>query len=297
MKKVCFILLVLIFGSSCSINEEAEGDHIQSIEEFDEKKDIIVKAQAAEEEIQNIKSRTGFTQHFIGDSIDEETSMQFSNSLMVDPFSSLVHVWITTLDQTVEFAMYSNEEATFMTDFTEYPNTENEAWQRLPETDAKNDDWGKLTDTDHEEIISDYKSNTYSINYDILLEHIDELIVNDADDAINEIENFELNEIEYYELNLNGDSDIYHELIPEYNLVNMAEEPVDVDEFSLSVKLEKDTGYLIEFDTEMNGTLDLEGEVISLYETMTYKVEGINIAEDEDFSIPARLEQDIENNE
>lgn len=289
MKKICFILLFLVIASSCSTKEETEDYNMTSIEKPDEKKDIIEKAQAAEEEIQNIKSRRGLTQHFTGDSFNEETSMRVSNSLMFDPLSSNIHVWITTLGQNVEFAMYSNEDATYMTDFTEYPNTENEAWQRLPDTDTENDDWERLADTDHEEIISDYKNNTSFINYDILLEHIDELTVNDVDDNINDIE--------YYELILNGDSNIYHELLTQYNLVDMAEEQASVDEFSFSVKLEKDTGHLIDFDTKMHGKVDFEGEVISLSETMTYNVEGINIFEDEDFLVPIRLERDIENNE
>lgn len=155
---------------------------------------------------------------------------------------------------------------------------ENEAWQRLP-------------DTDHEEIIADYKSTTSFINYDLLLEHIDELIVNDVDDDIDDRE--------YYELILNGDTTIYHELLTQDNLVDIAEERASVDEFSLSVKLEKDTGHLIDFDTKMYGTVDFDGEVISLFETMTSSIEGINIFEDEDeyFLVPIGVERYIENNE
>ncbi|WP_026583812.1 hypothetical protein [Bacillus sp. J33] len=144
---------------------------------------------------------------------------------------------------------------------------------------------------DHEEITADYKSTTSFINYDILLEHIDELIVNEVDGDIYDKG--------YYELILNGDSNIYHELLTQDNLVNTAEERASVEEFSFSVKLEKDTGQLIDFDTKMTGTVDFEGEVISLFETMTLYVEGINIFEDEDedFLVPIGVERYIENNE
>ncbi|WP_096186468.1 DUF6612 family protein [Evansella halocellulosilytica] len=275
MKKICFILLFLVIASSCSTKEETEGYNMTSIEDPDEKNDIIEIAQAAVKDIQSMKSIMIVTQQFTGDSINEETTMQIDNNLMFDPLSSSVHVSMTTLGQNVAYAMYSNEDATY---FTENPNTENEAWQRLP-------------DTDHEEIIADYKSTTSFINYDLLLEHIDELIVNDVDDDIDDRE--------YYELILNGDTNIYHELLTQDNLVDIAEERASVDEFSLSVKLEKDTGHLIDFDTKMYGTVDFDGEVISLFETMTSSIEGINIFEDEDeyFLVPIGVERYIENNE
>lgn len=275
MKKICFILLFLVIASSCSTKEETEGYNMTSIEEPAEKNDIKEKAQAAEGEIQSMKTITILTQHFTGDSINEKTTMQVYNNLMFDPLSSSVHVLMTTLGQSEKFAMYSNEDATY---FTENPNTENEAWQRLP-------------DTDHEEITADYKSTTSFINYDILLEHIDELIVNEVDD------DDDIYDKGYYELILNGDSNIYHELLTQDNLVDTAKERASVDEFSFSVKLEKDTDQLIDFDTKMTGTVDFEGEVISLFETMTLYVEGINIFEDEDFLVPIGVERYIENNE
>ncbi|MUK90707.1 hypothetical protein GMD78_20335 [Ornithinibacillus sp. L9] len=268
MKKICFILLFLVIASSCSTKEETEGYRMTSIEEPNEKNAIIEKAQTAAREIQSMKTITILTQHFTGDSINEETTMQINNNLMFDPLSSSVHVLMTTLGQNEEFAMYSNEDATY---FTDNPNTESETWQRLP-------------DTDHEEIIADYKSTTSFINYDILVEHIDELIVNDVD-------------IEYYELILNGDSNIYHELLTQDNLVETAEEQASVDEFTFSAKLEKDTGHLIDFETKMYGTVEFEGEVISLFETMTLYVEGINIFEDENSLVPIGVERYIENNE
>ncbi|MED1564164.1 hypothetical protein P4U44_20045 [Alkalihalobacillus alcalophilus] len=270
MKKICFILLFLVIVSSCTTKEETEDYNMTSIEDLDEKNDIIEKAQAAVEEIQSMKTITILTQQFTGESINEETTIQVDNNLLFDPLSSSVHVLMTTLGQNVEFSMYSNEDATY---FTENPNTENEVWQRLPETE-------------HEEIIADYKRTTSFINYDLLLEHIDELVVNDVDD-----------DIEYYELILNGDSNIYHQLLTQDHLVDMAEEQASVDTFSFSIKLEKDTGHLINFDTTMYGTVDFEGEVISLFETMTLYVEGINIFEDEYSLVPVGVEQYIENNE
>ncbi|GAB3796072.1 DUF6612 family protein [Virgibacillus kimchii] len=272
MRKICFIFLLFITASSCVAKEETEGYNKMSIEEPDEKMDIIEKALAAEEEIQSMKSITILSQHISGDAIDEETTMQVDNNIMFDPLSSIIHVLTTTLGQEVEFAMYSNEDATY---FTDNPNTENEAWQTLP-------------DTDHEEIITDYKSPPSFINYDILRENIDELSMKVVDD----------DDIAYYELAFNGDSNIYHQLLSQNNIIDAAEEQASVDDFTLTVKLEKDTGHLIEFVTEMYGTMDFEGDDINLFETMTYYVEGINIFEDEDefILVPNGLQEYIDGN-
>lgn len=153
------------------------------------------------------------------------------------------------------------------------PNTENEAWQTLP-------------DTDHEEIIADYKNNPSCINYDLLREHIDKLTINVVDD----------DDIAYYELVFNGDSNIYHQLISQSNIDASAEEQASVNDFTITVKLEKDTGHLIDFYTEMYGTMDFEGKDINLFETMTYYVEGINIFENEDeyFLVPNGVKAYIE---
>jgi hypothetical protein len=272
MKKVCFILLFLVIAASCSEKEETEDHNTVSIEDPDEKQAIIEKAQAAEKEIQSMWTITNSHQHYTGDSINQEITMQIHNKLMLDPLSSSTHSSMPTIDY--EFAMYSNEDATY---FTENPNTENEDWQKLP-------------DSDHKEIIADYK-NTSFINYPILLEHIDELIVNDVED--------EINDKAYYELILKGDADtIYHKLLPQNDTDGLADMNDDlsetsVDEFSLSVKLEKDTGHLIDFETKMNGTADFEGENISLSEDLTFYIEGINIYEDEDDSylVPSGLQR------
>ncbi|MBP2079163.1 DUF6612 family protein [Oceanobacillus polygoni] len=274
MKKVCFILLFLVIASSCSAKEDTESYNTTPIEDPNEKNDIIEKAQAAAEEIQSMRTITVITQQFTGDSINEETTVQVDNSLIVDPLSSSLHVSMATLGQETEFAMYSNKDATY---YTENPNTENEDWQRL-------------SDTDHEEITADYKSTTSFINYDILLEHIDELIVNDVDED-------DTYDTAYYELILSGDSNIYHELLTQDNFVDTAEEQASVEAFSVSVKLEKDTGHLIDFATEMYGTVDFEGEVIDLFETMAFYFEGINIFEEEHFFVPTGVEQYIKNNE
>lgn len=275
MKKICFILLFLVIASSCSTKEETEGNDKTSMEDSDIKYDIIEKAQAAVEEIQSMKSITILSQQFTGDSINEETTMQVSNNIVFEPLSSSMHVSMTTLGQETGFAMYSNEDATY---FTDNPNTENEEWTKLP-------------DTDHEEITADYKSTPSFVNYDILLEHIDDLIVNDVVDDIDDTE--------HYELILNGSSNIYHELLPQDNLADTVEERASVDEFSLSVKLDKDTGNLVDFNTKMYGTMDFDGEDINVIETMTLYVEGINVFEDEEesFLVPSGVEQYIENHE
>lgn len=116
MKKICFILLFLVIASSCSTKEETEGYNMTSIEDPDEKNDIIEIAQAAVKDIQSMKSIMIVTQQFTGDSINEETTMQIDNNLMFDPLSSSVHVSMTTLGQNVAYAMYSNEDATYFTE-------------------------------------------------------------------------------------------------------------------------------------------------------------------------------------
>lgn len=273
MKKVCFILLFVVIAASCSEKEETEDHNTISIEDPDEKHAIIEKAQAAEKEIQSMWTITSLHQHYTGDSINQEITMQIHNKLMLAPLSSSTHSSMPALDY--EFAMYSNEEATY---FTENPNTENEDWQKLP-------------DSDHKEIIADYK-NTSFINYPVLLEHIDELIVNDIEDV---------NDKAYYELILKGDADtIYHKLLPQNDMDSLAQTDMDddlsktsVDEFSLSVKLEMDTGHLIGFETKMNGTAYFEGEDTSISEDVTFYVEGINIYEGEDdyYLVPSGLQR------
>ncbi|WP_164214351.1 DUF6612 family protein [Virgibacillus sp. YIM 98842] len=267
-------MLFVVIAASCSEKEETEDHNTVSIEDPDEKQAIIEKAQAAEKEIQSMWTITNLHQHYTGDSINQEITMQIHNKLMLDPLSSSTHSSMPALDY--EFAMYSNEDATY---FTENPNTENEDWQKLP-------------NADHKEIIADYK-NTSFINYPVLLEHIDELIVNDIED--------EINDKPYYELILKGDADtIYHKLLPQNDMGGLAQTDMDddpgetsVDEFSLSVKLEKDTGHLIEFETKMNGTAIFEGEDISISEDMTFYVEGINIYEGEDdyYLVPSELQR------
>lgn len=275
MKKIRFILLFFVIVASCSGKEET-GDHpTVSIKDPDEKNTIIEKAQAAEKKIHSMWTITNVHQQYTGYSINQEITMQIHNKLMLDPLSSSIHTSMVTSDY--EFAMYSNEDATY---FTENPNSENE-------------DWKKLSDSDHKEIITDYKNPSF-INYNMLLEHIDELIVNAVKD--------EINDTAYFELILNGDSNtIYHELLPHNNMDDLAQTDMDedfgetsVNDFSLSVKLEKDTGHLIGFETKMNGTIDFKGEVINLSENMTLYIEGINIYEDDYHLIPSGLQRDIE---
>ncbi len=258
--------------SACSSEpvEDDPGYNSTVIEDTSEKKDILEKAQSAEEDIYSMNSNTRAFQNMFGDQFNEEIVMSVVYTLMRQPLAGSALVDMEALGQNTRFRMHFSEDATYLSN---NPDTENERWE-------------KVTGDDHEEIIEDFKEEFSFVNFDVLLEHIDELTFADVD-------NYE-SDSEYYEVTFHGESDIYHALINEQNWIDESNQPASVEEFTFTLSLEKGTYHPMSINTEMQGTLDFEGEVIQVSESMFTDISFINVHKDGDLDVPRKIKESVE---
>jgi hypothetical protein len=182
------------------------------------------------------------------------------------------------LGENITFEMYISEDATYLSD---NPRDEDQLWE-------------KFTGEDHEEITGSLNEALSFINYDILLDHADELTL-----TLFEIDHYEEDEynIEVYEIDWKGDNNLYHELLTQEDWVDGDDQPASVEEFSFTLQLEKETFYPLTIYTYMKGTQNFEGEVIDMEETVSTSISGINIFNDGDLRAPGRIVESAENND
>lgn len=271
--KIFTLLFFSIIVSSCSYT----SDHYDSmdIEDPDEITDILEKAQAAEEEINSIVISAEATQEMrVDEVLKEKTVMNVSSSLILDPLAGVINTEMELLPEPIEFRMYLSEDATYL---SYNPNVEDERWQ-------------KLTKGDHEEIIGDYNDGVSVVNYDVLLEHVDELTFLEI--------GYSESDKEYYSLEWReGDPSLYFELVTQQNLVDETDETTTVEEFGISLELDKDTGHPMTITTWMDGTQDLEGEDVHITETISTVIRDINMLDEEELRVPEHVKQSAETNE
>lgn len=275
MLKTFSLLFLFVIVSSCS-SEVMDEDRDYSkmiIEDHDEITGILEKAQAAEKEINSIVITAETSQEMTIDEVNEKTVMNVTSSIILDPIAGVINTEMELLGETADLRMYLSEDATYLSN---NPNDDDESWE-------------KLTDRDHEEIIADYNDEFSLVNYDVLLEHVDEL-------ALHEVDNY-VRDIKYYSLEWRGDSQKNYELLTQQNPDDETDGTATVEEFVLTLEIEKDTGHPMTIMTWMNGTRDMEGEEINIVETIGTSIYDINVLEDGDLVIPEHVEQFAETNE
>ncbi|WP_152655563.1 DUF6612 family protein [Oceanobacillus sp. CFH 90083] len=279
-----FLLLLLTVIAACSSeSEEQEPEQDSEATYFDdaeEKADLLKEFQAAEDEINSVSVRASVSQIITGEEkVIEESEVSATYDLILEPLAARIDSEVNSFNQSMELRMHLNEDATYL---SANPNDEEPHWQ-------------KFTGEEHEEILAGIEEENEAflfVNYDALLEYTDELVL--ALVSVDEYEEDEHN-IDFYELSLRGGSNIYHELMNNRNM-DESDQLADVDEFYFNLTIDKDTNHPIDIYTTMNGTLDVEGEVVQVEETIFTHV-GANIFEDGDLRIPWRVEMSVENGE
>ncbi|QQK77099.1 hypothetical protein HUG15_16965 [Salicibibacter cibarius] len=288
MMKIFLVLLLATIVSSCSpgsehepVSNEPEDQYTTNIEDPEEIAAILEEAQTVEEEVNSWSMMTSISQDMTGDEINEKTEMGVSSRLMLDPLVGHVEVDMEILNADVDYAMYFSEEATYLSVIDDGDDEGDRLWQR---------EWEKITGEDHEEISEGFYEESI-VNYDVLLDHVDELTLTlyEADYFKEQHEDYEGDGL--YTLSWQGDSNIYHELLVHEDLVDEANPPASVERFHFSFDFEKDTYHPKHIYTSMNGTTDFEGEVVHIEETMSSSFSSINALEEGDLRVPDQVEQ------
>src|SRR5690625_5216583 len=134
-----FFILFSVIVVSCSPEPEADESQDANytfIGDPDEVRDILKKAQASEEEINSIYTRSTASQKMTGNEFNLETRLDVSNALKIDLLEGHVNVEAEMLGENITFEMYISEDATYLSD---NPRDEDQLWE-------------KFTGEDHEEI-------------------------------------------------------------------------------------------------------------------------------------------------
>jgi hypothetical protein len=265
-----FILFLSVIVSSCSSSSDLYNS--TAIDDPDEITAILEKAQAAEEEINSIVTSTETSQEMRADEVlREKTVINVSSSLILDPLTGVINTEMELLGEPIEFRMYLSEDATYV---SYDPNEEDENWQ-------------KLTEGDHEEIMADYHDGVSMVNYDVLLEHADEL-------TLHEIDYYDTDE-KYYSFEWReGDPNIYYELVTPQNRADETNENATVEEFVFTLQIDMDTGHPMTISTLMNGTQDFEGEDVHITEDIITDIRDINMLDHKDLRIPEHVKESAE---
>lgn len=286
MIKIFLALLLGIIVSACSPETEVEPNepeqedpNIVYIEDIDEIIDILEEAKTVDEEIDSWSMTTNISQDMTGEEVNENIEVNISSRLMLEPLAGHIDMDSEMGDEDMNFEMYFNDDTTYLA-FT--PGPEDEEY------------WQKLTGEEHKEISEGFYEESM-VNYDLLLEYVDELTLTRFEaDYFREQDPGLDNYAGLYELSWSGDPELYHELLVHENALDGVSLDESVERFHFSFSFEEDTYHPKDIYTSMNGKKELEGENVEIEEKMSTSIGSVNEFEEADLKIPNQVEQRAE---
>lgn len=286
MIKIFLALLLGIIVSACSLEPEAEPNdseqedpNITEVEDVDEIRDILEEAQAVDEEINSWSMTTNISQDMAGEEVNENIEVSISSRLMLEPLAGHIDMDSEMAAEVMNFEMYFNDDATYLA--------------LTPESDD-DEYWQELIGEEHKEISESFYEESM-VNYDLLLDHADEITLTLFEaDYFREQDPGLDDYADLYDLSWSGDPELYHELLVHENSIDEVSLDTSAERFHFSFSFEEETYHPKNIYTSMNGITEFEGENVEIEEKMTTSISGVNEFEEGDLKVPNQVEQRAE---